>query len=336
MSYTTEIKNEIAINNKDYRKPEVLAELSGFKIILTSENINIINRINDCIKKNYNIEGTIKTIDNLNFSKKDLYELTIIDNDHNILKDIGYLDDNDKYLDNPPSYILDDLETVKAYLKGAFFCTGSINDPKTSRYHLELLINKPEEAVFIQRLLNTYDLNAKILNREKGYMIYIKEADKISDFIKILDATKAVLYYENIRVYRDEKNMTNRLNNCEQANIDKIISTATRQLDDMNMTNRLNNCEQANIDKIISTATRQLDDIKVLEDTASISLLDDKCQELVRYRKEYPETSLQELANIISNDTKKKITKSGLNHRFRKITDLAEKIKKNLKENSKV
>ena len=139
-------------------------------------------------------------------------------------------------------------------------------------------------------------------------MIYIKEADKISDFIKILDATKAVLYYENIRVYRDEKNMTNRLNNCEQANIDKIISTATRQLDD----------------------------IKVLEDTASISLLDDKCQELVRYRKEYPEASLQELANIISNDTKKKITKSGLNHRFRKITDLAEKIKKNLKENNKV
>ena len=99
MSYTTEIKNEIAINNKDYRKPEVLAELSGFirnngtvdkdKIILTSENINIINRINDCVKKNYNIEGSIKTIDNLNFSKKDLYELTINDDNHNILKDIS-------------------------------------------------------------------------------------------------------------------------------------------------------------------------------------------------------------------------------------------------------
>ena len=313
MSYTTTIKDEIALTNKDYTKPELIAELSGFirnnatiknnKIYLTTENINITRRISNFINILFNINTDVTTIENLNFSKKELYQITIEDNVNDILKDIGYYNNNNKYLENPPDYILDDNETIKAYLKGTFLCTGSINDPKTSRYHMELLIAKPKEAIFVQKLLNTYDLNAKILNREKGYMIYIKEADKISDFIKIVDAVKAVLYYENIRVYRDEKNIANRLNNCEQANTDKIIANATKQLDD----------------------------IKLIEDTASLTLLDDKCLEAVEYRKAYPETSLKELAEIISEETGKKLSKSGLNHRLRKIKDLADRIRKNQK-----
>ena len=172
---------------------------------------------------------------------------------------------------------------------------------------MELVIKMPDEAVFIQKLLNTFDLNAKILNRDKNYMIYIKEAEKISDFIKIIDATKAVLYYEDIRVYRDEKNITNRLNNCEQANIEKVISNANKELED----------------------------IKLLEETDTLSLLDEKVLIAVKYRKKYPESSLKDLAEIISKDTKSKITKSGLNHRLRKMKDLAKRIRKNLKESEK-
>ena len=317
MSYTVDIKNEIALSEDKYTNIEIIAELSGFirnnatikknNILLTTENKNIADRIVLFIKRIYDIQGSIKVIKNLNFSKKPLYQVEIDDNDYNILTGIGFYDSNHKYLENPSSYILDDMETIRSYLRGAFLCTGSINDPKTSRYHLELLINKPKEAVFVQKLLNNYDLNAKILNRDKGYMIYIKEADKISDFIKILGANQAVLYYENIRVYRDEKNMTNRLNNCEQANLDKTIATATKQMKD----------------------------IQILEYTRSLSLLDDKCLQVVEYRKKYPETSLKDLADIISRETKKPLTKSGLNHRLRKITTLAERIRKNLKENNK-
>lgn len=317
MSYTVDIKNEIALSEDKYTNIEIIAELSGFirnnatikknNILLTTENKNIADRIVLFIKRIYDIQGSIKVIKNLNFSKKPLYQVEIEDNDYNILTGIGFYDSNHKYLENPSSYILDDMETIRSYLRGVFLCTGSINDPKTSRYHLELLINKPKEAVFVQKLLNNYDLNAKILNRDKGYMIYIKEADKISDFIKILGANQAVLYYENIRVYRDEKNMTNRLNNCEQANLDKTIATATKQMKD----------------------------IQILEYTRSLSLLDDKCLQVVEYRKKYPETSLKDLADIISRETKKPLTKSGLNHRLRKITTLAERIRKNLKENNK-
>ena len=315
MSYTTKIKNEIALSTDNHEEPELIAELSGFirnnaniskeKIIITTENKNIINRLTNFINILFNTEIKIDTIENLNFSKNDLYQMTIIDKNNEILKKLGVLNDNNKYLKNPPSYILDDMEEIKAYLRGVFLTSGSINDPKTSRYHMELLITEPSEAVFIQKLLNTYDLNAKILNRDKGYMIYLKEAEKISDFIKILGANQAVLYYEDIRIYRDEKNLTNRLNNCEQANTDKIIETATKQLKD----------------------------IELLEETASLSLLDDKCLIVVEYRKKYPEASLKELAEILSEDTNKKITKSGLNHRLRKITDLATRIRKNLKQN---
>ena len=169
---------------------------------------------------------------------------------------------------------------------------------------MELVVGEPQESILVQKLLNMFDLNAKILNREKGYMIYIKEAEKISDFIKILGATKAVLYYENVRVYRDKKNSTNRLNNMEQANMDKIIETANSQLKD----------------------------IEIIEENDGLMLLDEKVTEALKYRKKYPEASLKELAEIISLETNKSITKSGLNHRLKKISDLADSFRKMKKE----
>ena len=220
MSYTTNIKTEIAqINNT---KSETIAELSGFvrnngyyiedTLSLTTENETTLNRIKGFIEDLYNYEPNIQVIDNLNFSKKDLYSITFENIQDKLLKDIAFIDEKGKRIKTPPTYIVGGNEEIRAYLRGSFLATGSINDPKTSRYHMELLIEYPDEAVFIQKLLNIFDLNAKILNREKGYMIYIKEAEKISDFIKIIGANNAVLYYENVRIYRDKKNQTNRDN----------------------------------------------------------------------------------------------------------------------------
>ena len=310
MSYTTKIKEEISqIKNS---KSESIAELSGFLrnnatysneiLNLTSENKTTINRIKGFFKDLYQLDLAEKTIENLNFSKKDLFCLTL-NNSNTILQDLGYLNEFGQILSSPPTYIVGANEEIRAYLRGVFLCVGSINDPKTSRYHMELLINMPEEAVFIQKLLNIFDLNAKILNRDKGYMIYIKEAEKISDYLKILGANNAVLYFEDVRIYREQKNNTNRLNNCEQANMDRIIQTATTQLEE----------------------------IEIIEKYESLDLLDEKTKETLEYRKKYPEASLKELAEIISLETGKTITKSGLNHRLRKIKDLAERLTKNSK-----
>ena len=308
MSYTTKIKEEIA--SIENTKSEMIAELAGFirnngtvtkdKIVLTTENKKTVERIKTFIKTVYNVDLKIETKDNTNFSKKELVVMNITTNISNVLKDVGYTDSNGEFLLTPPTYIVGANEEIRAYLRGVFFCCGSINDPKTSRYHMELLISEPEEAVFVQKLLNIFDLNAKILNRDKGYMIYLKEAEKISDYIKILGANNAVMYFENVRIYREQKNKTNRLNNCEQANIDKVVATATSQLEQ----------------------------IRIIEETSSVDLLDDKTKETLEYRKKYPEASFKELSEIISLETGKPITKSGLNHRLRKIKELAERLSK--------
>ena len=307
MSFTVTIKEEIV--KTESTESELIAELSGYirnnsiiskdKITMTTENNFIVERITNSIKDIFDITPKVKEIGNLNFSKNTLYEITIKDELNKVLKTLGIKEDN-KYLDTVPEYIVGANEEIRGYLRGVFLSSGSINDPKKSRYHMELLINKPEESVFIQKLLNIFDLNAKILNRDKGYMIYIKEAEKISDFLRIINANKAVMYYEDVRVYRDKKNKTNRLNNCEQANMDKIIENATSQLED----------------------------IEIIEENEGLVLLDDKVREALEYRKKYPETSLKELAEIISLETNKPITKSGLNHRLKKLKDLADKFRK--------
>lgn len=312
MSYTTRIKEEIAsIKNT---KSETIAELAGFirnngtitndLIALTTENKKTVERLKDFLKTEYEIDLKIDTKENANFSKKELVVMSIDKKIDLILKDIGYLNPEGKYLSTPPTYIVGANEEIRAYLRGVFLCSGSINDPKTSRYHMELLISTPEEAVFVQKLLNIFDLNAKILNRDKGYMIYLKEAEKISDYIKILGANNAVMYFENVRIYREQKNKTNRLNNCEQANIDRVVATATSQLEQ----------------------------IRIIEETSSIDLLDDKTKETLEYRKKYPEASLKELSEIISLETNKPITKSGLNHRLRKIKELSERLSRTEKK----
>ena len=133
-------------------------------------------------------------------------------------------------------------------------------------------------------------------------MIYIIESEKIGDFLRMMNAISALLYIEDIRKYRDHKNMTNRLNNCEQANVDKIIETANNQVKD----------------------------IELIESIGGMDLLDEKTKVAATYRMKYKEASLFELSEIISVETKTPITKSGLHHRFTKIKEIANKIRNNM------
>jgi len=309
MSFTTTIKEEIS--RIDNTKSESISELSGFLrnngecddnlIELVTENATVAKRIYKLIKDIYDVTSTIETKKNSNFSKNNLYLIDIEEKVDFILEDLSVMDNNGNILPEPKEYILGGEEEIRAYLRGAFLSKGSINDPKTARYHLEYLIEDKPEALVINDLLNTFDLNSKVITRDKGYMVYVKEAEKIGDFLRIINANNAVLYYEDIRIYRDHKNMTNRLNNMEQANMDKVVATATKQIEQ----------------------------IEFLKEGDYINLLDDKTQEAIEYRLKYPEASLTELAEIISYETRKPITKSGLNHRFRKINELIERINKN-------
>lgn len=306
MSFATKVKNEIC--KLEYSSSEAIAELSAFfrnnavydgkKIELLTENLCIVERITHLVKELYNVNVLCEEKKNNNFTKNNLFLLTITEKVKLILKDLSVMSENGFYLVEPNEYIIESEEDERSYLRGTFLAKGSINDPKTSRYHLEFLIDTLEEAETVQYLLDLFYLNAKILTREKGYMVYLKEAEKISDFLRIINATNALLYFEDIRIFRDN----------------------------MNMTNRLNNMEQANIDKVVETATNQVEQITYIEKKLGLEALDDKTLELAKYRLKYPESSTKELSSIISMETGHAITKSGINHRFRKIKELYYKL----------
>lgn len=309
MSFTQEVKQEI-IGLKTI-ETEKISELSAIIhnsvitddcIRIVSENNSVIRYIFSLIKDIYQITPKVVVRRGYNYKKNYIYILEITHKFNDILVDLG-IKKNDSILLVPEQYIIDDESLLREYIKGVFLITGSINDPKKSRYHLEFLVNNSEYAEFLNSILNKFYLNSKMLKRDNKYMVYIKEAEKIGDFLRIVNATKCLLYYEDIRIYRDHKNMTNRLNNCEQANVDKIINVA-------------------NI---------QLNDIKTIIDAGGLELLDEKEQIVAKYRLKYTDASLLELSEIISLETGKAITKSGVNHRMKKIKDLAQRIRENEK-----
>jgi len=299
MSFSTDIKNEVT--RLESTKEELISELSAIvrnsgvidkNITIYIENNSVARRIFKLFKNIYDVIPII-TVRKKYFNNGISYILTIKNRKEEILEDLSVVKDG-TYLNVPNEYIVSDEDLVRSYLRGLFLVTGSVNDPKTSRYHLEFLVDDMEYAKFISMLLNNSDLNSKIIKREKKYMVYVKEAEKISDFLRVIRAYNGVMYYEDIRIYRDHKNMTNRLNNCEQANMDKVFFTATSQIKD----------------------------IEKLKEYDIIDLLDDKLKIVIEYRLKYPEASLAELSDIISRETGSKITKSGLNHRFRKIREI--------------
>ena len=305
MSYTTNVKNEIL--NMEYHESELISELSAIiningtikknSILLYTENIGVSRRIYKLIKDIFNINAIITKEEINRLNKNYIIHINITEDVEKILKTLDLINENNKRKYKPSNYIVDSLEEKKSYLRGAFLICGSVNDPKTSRYHLEFIIENKIVAYFVNNLLNSLNFNSKVLKREKHYMVYLKESEKISDFIKLLNAYNSLFYYEDIRIYRDHVNMTNRLNNCEQANTDKIVFSSNEQLE--------------NIEK--------------LKSMYDFDLLDDKIKEICIYKEKYRESSMQELASIISLETGTKITKSGINHRFRKIKEMITK-----------
>ncbi len=306
MSFSANIKEEVT--KVECNREEYISELSAIirnsaicnkdSIYITVENNSVARRIYTIFKNIYDVNIGITVRRRYGFSNNLIYILTIKNKVYDILTDLSIWDKDSNYLDVPMEYIVSDEDVIRAYLRGVFITCGSINDPKTSRYHLEFIVDSKEYAMFLCNMLNEKGLNSKIIKREKSYTVYIKESEKISDFLRIIKAYNGVLYYEDIRIYRDHKNMTNRLNNCEQANMDKVFMTASKQIKD----------------------------IEKLKNLDMLDVLDEKLVLVINYRLKYPEASLQELAYIMSEELGHTITKSGLNHRFRKIRDIVSRL----------
>lgn len=300
MSFTSTIKNELA--SLELSKLEQISELSGLlknsidnssNLNITTENVAIARLIFNRLKDIYDALIIVSVKKGYNYNKNYIYGLEVYKNSDLIIEDLS--------LNTiiPNSYLIDDEDTKRAYIRGVFLACGSVNDPKTSQYHMEFSFDNEKYSNFINDILDSYNLNSKILKRESRYILYIKESERITDFLRIIKATNALLYYENIRIYRNRNNNINRINNCEQANVDKIIQSAKNQIDDINY----------------------------IKERDTYELLDDKIKEACDYRIKYPEESLAELSKIMTMETGVSITKSGLHHRFNKVKLLAERLK---------
>ena len=303
MSFSSKVKSEIL--KLESEKTEKISLLSSYirnnavitenSILINTENMEISKYIFELFKELYNIFPIITVRKSFNFKKSMSYLLKLDSHLSLILKDLSLINEDGYFINIPREYIYTEDDDKMSYLRGVFLATGSINDPKTSRYHLEFLIDDYDYSLFVCELLDYFNLNSKLIERNNGFMIYIKEAEKISDFLRIMKAYNAVLYFEDIKAYREHKNLVNRLNNCEQANVEKTINSALNQVSD----------------------------IELIENKIGIDALDEKLQTVCVYRKKYKEASLSELSNIISMETNTKVTKSGLNHRMRKIKEIA-------------
>jgi DNA-binding protein WhiA len=187
----------------------------------------------------------------------------------------------------------------RAFIRGAFLSSGSMSDPKKS-YHLEIVISSQDKAEQLRDMIQTFSIDAKIVIRKKNYVVYIKEGSQIVDLLNVMEAHIALMDLENVRILKEMRNSINRQVNCEAANINKTVTAASKQMDD----------------------------IIYIRDTVGLGDLADGLEDIARLRIDYPEASLKELGAMLLPP----IGKSGVNHRLRKLSMIADQLREHKEE----
>lgn len=310
MSFSIEVKEEIVRCElvTPLEKKALLASLiringtismNGQNVILEirSENAKIAKLLFVLIKEIYNNDARILVAKKMKLKKNNVYLVQIKEKTLNILEDLEIYK-NGKLDNNPTKNILKNNNEYRAYLMGCFLASGSVNDPSSKYYHLEVTTHSEKQAQFIAKLISKFEIVAKVIKRRNMYVVYIKKSEDISDFLKIINANNSLMDFEEERISKDYWNSNNRLNICELSNEVKTIQSASKQLEF--------------IDKIYKNGKEYM--------------LDTKDKQIIEIRKENPEANLQEIAQIYTQKYGSVISKSGVNHRLRKIKEIANNI----------
>ncbi len=309
MSYAAETKKELTSTFEENESGKV-AELSALirmngsvqltsqKVVLEimTENAAIARKIFTLIKAVFGITAELMVRKKMRLKKNNIYVVRILHEVEYILKKLAIVEDGFTFNSQINKNIIKDVQSKKAYLRGAFLAGGSINNPESSSYHLEIYTSYQEHIEDLCTLANDFNLNAKWIERKKGYFMYLKEGEKISDFLNIIGAHQALLKFEDIRIVKDMRNSVNRIVNCETANLNKTVKASIRQIEN----------------------------IKLIDSELGLENLHPKLKEIAEVRLKYPELTLKELGDYIPSG---KVSKSGINHRLRKIDEIANKLK---------
>ncbi|KRM35974.1 hypothetical protein FD34_GL000233 [Limosilactobacillus pontis DSM 8475] len=283
MSYASEVKKEltaIKVHQKN-AQAELMAlirmngsiALANHQLVLNiqTENPAIARRIYSLLKEFYHVESEIVVRRKMKLKKNNQYIVRLRYAAQHVLDDLGILQ-NLQIKERVPLELLDDEWMVRSYLRGAFLAGGSVNNPETSRYHLEIYSLYEEHNEMIAQMMNKFGLNAQTTARRSGFIVYLKEAEKIANFMSLIGATNSMLQFENVRIVRDMRNSVNRLVNCENANMNKIANASTRQIEN----------------------------IKLIDARVGIKTLPDKLREIAETRLAHQEVSLKELGGARS------------------------------------
>lgn len=287
MSFSTDVKEELSKISNLANKQCVKLEFLGYS---KSNNVSIVdNTLRFSTESEYNINRYGKLLNNLNSNdyKIELQgkNYVITSRDKQILK---IVQENIAEVE-----MRNDVEE-KAFVRGCFLGSGSINNPE-NKYHMEIIFKEKETARFVLDILEKYNIYFKLLEKTNSNSIYSKDGEEISKFLAFIGANSAVLKFEDIRVYRDMRNNVNRLVNCETANLTKTVGAAVKQIEA----------------------------IKRIKEEGKLTELTDNLKEIAELRIKYPESSLTELGKM----TNPPIGKSGVNHRLKAIMKIAEELK---------
>ncbi len=267
-----------------------------YTLDVQTENAAIARRIYTLIKSSYSFPVELLVRKKMKLKKNNIYIVRMKEDVQELLSDLDILREPYTFVRTISNQFLEKSCCKKSYLRGAFLAGGSINNPETSSYHLEIYNFYQEHNDALCELLNSFDLKARKLERKKGYIAYIKEAEKITEFLNIIGAHNALFKFEDVRIVRDMRNSVNRLVNCETANLNKTIGAAFRQIENINL----------------------------IEKAVGLEVLPEKLREIAVLRVQHQDVSLKELGELVSSG---KISKSGVNHRLKKIDEYAEKIR---------
>ncbi|WP_066192393.1 DNA-binding protein WhiA [Gracilibacillus timonensis] len=308
MSFAADIKKELTnVESEDCCKQAELAALirmngaisfsrNHYSLDVQTENAAIARRIYTLIKSIYELPVELLVRKKMKLKKNNVYIVRMKQGVKEMLQDLEILLEPLQFIHTISDKYTKQECCRRAYLRGAFLAGGSVNNPETSSYHLEIYNFHEQHNQSLCDLLNEYGLHARVLERKKGYIVYIKEAEKITELLNYMGAHQALFKFEDVRIVRDMRNSVNRLVNCETANLNKTIGAAFRQVEN----------------------------IRFIDQTVGLEALPDKLQEIARLRIEHQDVTLKELGEMLSGG---KISKSGINHRLKKIDQFADQLR---------
>ena len=318
MSFSGEVKKELCRQTGSARHCQI-AEMAAvltlcgsvhisaadeYAIRMQTENVWVAEKYSKLLNKAFKIRPEVSVRRHAGKKRPVSYQIYVADSSEakRVLQAVRLVTAGGNLLEELPlvhGVIVQKNCCRRAFIRGAFLAAGSVSDPNRS-YHFEIVCNREHQAEQLKELIRSLNIDAKTVRRKKYYVVYVKEGSQISDLLAMMDARVALLKLENVRILKEMRGSVNR----------KV------------------NCETANINKTVNAALKQIEDIRYIRDTAGFSSLSNGLDEIARLRLQYPEATLKELGMLLHPA----VGKSGVNHRLRKLSSIAEKLRESKEE----